>query len=287
MTDDAPPWWKTAVFYQIYPRSFCDTTGNGVGDIDGIRSKLDHIAGLGVDALWISPMYPSPMADHGYDVADYCDIDPLFGDLDAFDTMLAEAHQRGLRVIIDWVPAHTSDQHPWFTEARSSRDNPKRDWYLWAEGDPDTPPTPWTAMFPAGPAWTWDDVSGAWYSRTFTPEQPDLNWSNPDVQDAMHATLRFWLDRGVDGFRMDVIHFIGRDPQRIIDGAESAHDPAQTHAHLRAIRRLIDGYDHDRVAVGEVFILDTEQVASHYGNDDELHLCHNFPPEIAPWTAAA
>ena len=280
------PWWKTAVFYQIYPRSFCDTTGNGVGDLDGIRSKLDHLAWLGVDAIWLSPLYPSPMADHGYDVADYCDIDHVFGTLDTFDAMLSEAHDRGLRVIVDWVPAHTSEQHPWFVESRSSPDNPKRDWYLWAGDDPASPPTSWQATFPPGPAWTWDDATGQWYSHTFTPQQPDLNWSNPEVQDAMLDTLRFWLDRGVDGFRMDVIHYIGRHPGRIAEQAESATDPDHTHRHLRRIRALVDGYDGDRVAVGETFVLDTHEVATYYGTGDELHLCHNFRPQFTPWDAA-
>ena len=284
-TPGDPPWWTTAVFYQIYPRSFCDTTGNGIGDLEGIRARLDHLVSLGIDAIWISPFYPSPMADHGYDVADYCDVDPMFGSLETFDALLADAHDRGLRVIVDWVPAHTSDQHPWFVASRSSTDNPKRDWYLWAGDDPDRPPTDWQATFPAGPAWTWDDTTSAWYSHTFTPQQPDLNWSNPEVQEAMLDTLRFWLDRGVDGLRMDVIHHIGRHHGRIADQAESATDPEHTHRHLRRIRELIDGYDGARVAVGETWILDTHEVATYYGHDDELHLCHNFRPQFAPWAA--
>src|SRR5882762_8956645 len=203
-------WWREGVFYQIYPRSFQDSNGDGVGDLAGITSRLDHLndgtpRSLGIDAIWLSPFYRSPMADFGYDVSDYCDVDPLFGTMADFDRLLAEAHERGLRVIIAWVPNHSSDRHPWFVEARSSRDNAKRDWYVWRDGSPDTPPNNWKAAF-GGDAWTWDDATGQWYLHLFLPEQPDLNWASPEVEAAMQDTLRFWLDRGVDGFRVDVVH---------------------------------------------------------------------------------
>lgn len=279
------PWWRSAVVYQIYPRSFCDTTGNGIGDLEGIRRKLDHLVWLGVDALWLSPIFPSPMADHGYDVADYCDVEPLFGSLEDLDRLLDEAHARGLRLLLDWVPNHSSDRHPWFLESRASRDNPKRDWYVWVDGTPETPPTPWQAVFPAGPAWAWDERTRAWYLHRFTPEQPDLNWSNPDLRAAMLDTLRFWLDRGVDGFRMDVVHFIGIDPSRIAPGFDGPTDPARSHAHLREIRRVLDGYTGDRVGVGEVYILEPEELATYLGHDDELHLAFNFRPVWVPWDA--
>ena len=294
-SDPALPWWKTAVGYQIYPRSFCDTTGNGIGDLDGVRRHLDHIADLGVDALWLSPFFPSPMADYGYDVADFCGVDPLFGDLATFDALVAEAHGRGLRVIIDWVPNHTSDQHPWFLESRSSTDNPKRDWYHWRDPAPDGgAPNNWIESLTFGPAWTFDETTGQYYLHCFLSQQPDLNWGNPEVVAAMHDTLRFWLDRGVDGFRMDVVHLIGKDPALPDEPPDVAglphtilNDRPETHALLRELRILLDSYDGDRMAVGEVYLLDTDLVASHYGNGDELHLCFNFPPLYAPFDADA
>jgi alpha-glucosidase len=288
------PWWKTAVFYQIYPRSFLDTNGDGVGDLEGIRRRLDHLVWLGVDALWISPFFRSPMKDYGYDVSDYCDVDPLFGSLADFDRLLEEAHARGLRLIVDWVPNHTSDQHPWFVDARASRTAKHRDWYVWRDGTPDRPPNNWRAAFTKGPAWTWHQNTRQWYLHLFLPEQPDLNWENPDVVAAMHATLRFWLDRGVDGFRMDVIHCIGKDPalpdvpaERAIIPACALNDCESTHDKLRVIRRLIDGYPGERVSIGEVGVPWTEVMARYYGFDDELHLGFNFPPIFAPWEAGA
>ena len=270
------------MLYQIYPRSFCDTNGDGVGDLEGIRRHLDHLVDLGVDGLWLSPFYRSPMADFGYDVSDYCDVDPLFGSLDDFDRLLAEAHDRGLRVVIDWVPNHTSDRHPWFVESRSSRDSPKRSWYVWRDGTPDTPPTSLIAAFTGESAWQWDEATSQWYLHRFLPEQPDLNWRNPAVVAAMHDTLRFWLDRGVDGFRVDVVHLLGRDP----DTPDQEDDPA-THAIVRGIRRVLDEYDGDRMMVGEVYILSTARVARFYGDGDELHLAFNFPPLYAPFEAPA
>jgi alpha-glucosidase len=287
-------WWQTAVFYQIYPRSFLDTSGDGVGDLEGIRRRLDYLTWLGVDAIWISPFFRSPMKDYGYDVSDYCDVDPLFGTLADFDRLLSEAHARGLRVIIDWVPNHTSDQHPWFREARASRQSRKRSWYVWRDGTPDRLPNNWQAAFPKGPAWTWDEATRQWYLRLFLPEQPDLNWDNPEVVAAMHDTLRFWLDRGVDGFRMDVIHCIGKDPalpdvpaERAIIPACALNDFESTHKRLREIRQLVDAYPGERVTVGEVAVPWTEIAARYYGEDDELHLAFNFPPIFAPWEAGA
>ena len=285
------PWWKSAVVYQIYPRSFADTDGDGIGDLEGITRHLDHLKWLGVDAIWISPFFRSPMADFGYDVSDYCDVDPVFGTLDDFDRLVEEAHERGLRVIIDWVPNHTSDRHPWFVESRSSRDDPKRDWYVWVDGTPDQPPNNWKAAFSTtDPAWTWDDATDQWYLHLFLPEQPDLNWRNPEVVAAMHDTLRFWLDRGVDGFRMDVIHALVKQPNfpDVDDpwlSTDRLDEPA-THERIRGFRELLDSYPDDRVSVGEVFILSTAKVVEYYGNDDELHLAFNFPALFAPWDAA-
>ncbi|RLE25386.1 MAG: alpha-amylase [Actinobacteria bacterium] len=284
------PWWKSAVIYQIYPRSFCDSTGNGVGDLEGIINHLEHLSWLGVDAIWLSPVFTSPMVDHGYDVSNYCDIDPLFGDLDTFDRLVARCHEHGIRVILDWVPNHSSDQHPWFVDSRSSRDSAKRDWYIWRDGTPDSPPNNWQAEFPAGPAWAWDETTQAWYLHMFAPEQPDLNWANPEVREAMHATLRFWLDRGVDGFRMDVVHAIGK-PDGLPDREQGPGQPltefdnAVTHDYLKDIRAVLDEYDGDRMAVGEVYLLDSFRVATYYGDNDELHLSFNFLPLWTRWEA--
>jgi alpha-glucosidase len=287
----AEPWWKGAVVYQIYPRSFRDTDGDGIGDLDGIRSRLDHLSELGVDAIWLSPIFPSPMADYGYDVADYCDIDPLFGTLETFDALLDDCHRRNIKVILDWVPNHTSNRHPWFEEARSSRAAAKRDWYVWHDGTPDRPPNNWKAAF-GGDAWTWDETTGQWYLHLFLPEQPDLNWRNPEVVEAMHGTLRFWLDRGVDGFRIDVVHGLVKaaglpDMPEGRQWSQDRFDEPATHAVIRQVRRLVDSYPGDRMIVGEVYILSTAQVAAFYGAGDELHLAFNFPPLYAPWDAAA
>jgi alpha-glucosidase len=288
------PWWKSAVVYQIYPRSFCDTGGDGVGDLEGIRRHLDHFVWLGVDAIWLSPFYRSPMRDGGYDVADYCDVDPLFGTLADFDRLLAEAHARGLRVLVDWVPNHTSDRHPWFLESRAARTSAKRDWYVWRDGTPECPPNNWRAAFTNGPAWTWDAPTRQWYLHLFLPEQPDLDWANPEVVAAMHATLRFWLDRGVDGVRIDVVHCLGKDPALPDNPPGREHwpmsaqnDQPSTHAIVRALRTLVDRYDGTRAMVGEVYLLETAKVAPYYGRGDELHLAFNFPPLYAPWDAAA
>lgn len=286
------PWWRRAVFYQVYPRSFADSDGDGVGDLNGIRAHLPDLAWLGVDALWLSPFYPSPMVDFGYDVSDYCDVDPLFGTLADFDALVEDAHRLGLRVIIDWVPNHSSDRHPWFLGARSSRRSPHRNWYVWRDPAPGgRPPNNWMSTFDMSePAWTWDAHTGQWYLHLFEPGQPDLNWDEPEVESSMHDILRFWLDRGVDGFRADVVHCIGKDPRLPDDPPEIAgiphsatNDVAVTHERLRAIRKLVDGYPGERVVVGEVFLFSPEAVASYYGEGDELHLAFNFKPLFTPW----
>ncbi len=292
LPDLSHPWWKTAVFYQIYPRSFADSNGDGIGDLGGIRAHLADLAWLGVDALWISPFFRSPMADFGYDVSDYCDVDPLFGTLEEFDLLMDEAHALGLKVIIDWVPNHTSDQHPWFLDSASGPGSDHRDFYVWRDANPDgTPPNNWVSSFDlTAPAWTLDESSGQWYLHLFEAAQPDLNWDHPAVEAAMHDVLRFWLDRGVDGVRADVIHCIGKDPDLPDEPPEVAgiphsalNDVPVTHERLRAIRSLIDGYPGNRVIVGEVYLLSTQAVASYYGQNDELHLAFNFPPLFAPW----
>jgi oligo-1,6-glucosidase len=215
--EDKPPWWTSAVVYQVYPRSFQDSDGDGVGDLGGILQRLDHLSDLGVDVLWLSPVYPSPQADNGYDISDYQGIDPLFGSLAQLDELIAELHRRGMRLVMDLVVNHTSDEHPWFVESRSSPTSPKRDWYWWrppragfAAGAPGAEPTNWQSFF-SGPTWTLDEASGEYYLHLFASRQPDLDWENPQVRRAVHAMMRWWLDRGVDGFRMDVINMISKD----------------------------------------------------------------------------
>ena len=290
------PWWRSGVVYQVYPRSFADADGDGVGDLEGVRQRLDHLAWLGVDAVWLSPFYRSPMHDYGYDVADFRDVDRLFGDLAAFDRLLDEAHARGIRIVVDLVPNHSSIDHPWFQASRSSRDDPKRDWYVWRDGvGPDAPPNNWRGAFiDDGRAWTWDATTEQWYLHQFLPEQPDLNWDNPEVVEAMHGVMRFWLDRGVDGFRIDVVHCIGRDPafpDDVPPWSDLPHcvsnEHPSTHAHIRAMRTLTDGYDGDRVLIGETALPGTSFVAPYYGDGDELHLAFNFAATHAPWDAAA
>ncbi|MBU2015746.1 MAG: alpha-glucosidase, partial [Alphaproteobacteria bacterium] len=203
MTDTLQPWWRGAAIYQIYPRSFADSNGDGIGDLNGITARLPYVASLGVDAIWLSPVFKSPMRDFGYDVSDYCDVDPIFGTLADFDALVARAHALGLRVIVDQVWAHTSDQHGWFVESRASRDNARADWYVWADAKPDgSPPNNWQSVF-GGPAWTWDARRGQYYMHSFLREQPQLHLHHPDVQSAIFDIIRFWLDRGVDGFRID------------------------------------------------------------------------------------
>jgi alpha-glucosidase len=234
------------------------------------------------------------MVDHGYDVSDYCDIDPTFGTLADIDDLIAEAHRLGLRVLLDWVPNHSSDQHPWFLAARSSRDDPKRHWYVWRDGTPEERPDDWKRAFPPGePAWSWDEATEAWFLHLFTPEQPDLNWDQPELRAAMLDTLRFWLDRGVDGFRMDVVHAIGKgaDLPDLTPDEQQAPVPfidvPRTHDHLRSIRSVLDAYPDERVAVGEVYLLDPERVATYHGSGDELHLAFNFLPMFSRWRASS
>ena len=289
-TPGAEPWWRSAVVYQIYPRSFADGNGDGVGDLQGIRSRLDYFQWLGIEVLWLSPVFRSPMADFGYDVSDYCDIDPIFGTLADMDALIADCHSLDIRLMLDWVPNHTSDEHPWFTESRSSRTGPKADWYVWR----DEPANNWIAAFPPGEtAWQHDETRDQWYLRCFLRQQPDLNWDNPEVEAAMQNTLRFWLDRGVDGFRMDVIHLIGKqlerdDPERAVASGVSHvpfNDVPVTHERLRRLRQVLDEYPGDRACVGEVYLLDEAKMAAYYGNGDELHLSFNFGFLWAAWDA--
>lgn len=287
-------WWQRGAIYQIYPRSFKDTNGDGVGDLQGIIEKLPYLERLGVDAIWLSPFYPSPMADFGYDVADYCNVDPLFGDLEIFDRLVAETHARGMKLIIDWVPNHTSDQHPWFIESRSSRDNPKRDWYIWRDPRPDgSLPNNWGSFF-GGPAWTFDPQTGQYYLHQFVKEQPELNWRNPEVKAAMLETLRFWMRRGVDGFRMDVIGLIIKDAE-LRDNPINPHAPAdlpandlfrrllpvynmdqdEVHAVIREIRATLDEFP-DRCGIGELWG-PLDRWIKYYGeHGEELQLPFNF-----------
>lgn len=290
-------WWRGAVIYQVYPRSFQDSDGDGVGDLPGITRRLPYIASLGVDAVWIAPFFKSPMADMGYDVSDYRDVDPMFGTLADFDALLAEAHRLGLRIIIDQVLSHTSDRHPWFIESRQSRTNPKADWYVWAEARPDgTAPNNWLSVF-GGPAWEWDGVRMQYYMHSFLASQPDLNFHEEAVRAELIDTMRFWLDRGVDGFRLDACnHYLHdarlRDNPPAFRGAapdvqESNPYGFQDHrydktqrgniAFLKRIRALLDGYE-GRVAMGEVGdgARSPDTVGLYTKGGDRLHLCYTF-----------
>jgi len=313
MTHEQQPlaWWQRGVIYQIYPRSFRDTNGDGIGDLAGVIEKLDYLndgtaASLGVDAIWLSPFYPSPMADFGYDVADYCDVHPMFGDLATFDRLVSEAHRRGIKVIIDWVPNHTSDQHPWFIESRSSRDpSAKRDWYIWRDPKPDgSPPNNWGSFF-GGPAWTLDPATGQYYLHQFVREQPELNWRNPELRAAMMETLRFWLRRGVDGFRMDVIGLLIKDaelrdnppnpdarpnlpPNDLFERQLHVYnwDQDEVHEIVREIRGVLDEFD-DRCGIGELWG-PLARWTRYYGEEgDELQLPFNFRLMEVPWDAAS
>ncbi|TNC09444.1 DUF3459 domain-containing protein [Methylobacterium terricola] len=295
-------WWKAGIVYQVYPRSFQDTNGDGVGDIQGVTARLDYLAWLGVDALWLSPVCRSPMADYGYDVSDYCDIDPLFGTLADFDALVAEAHRRRLRVIMDFVPNHSSQEHPWFRESRASRDNPKRDWYIWREPAADGgPPNNWISNF-GGPAWTLDPATGQYYYHAFLSEQPDLNWRNPEVRAAMTNVLRFWLDRGVDGFRVDVIWHLMKDEAlrdnpvnpHYVPGEPEINSLVQLHSAdqpevmqvIAEMRAVLEEYD-ARVLIGEIY-LPLERLVAYYGTDlSGAHLPFNFQLIQTPWHAQA
>lgn len=295
-------WWKHGVFYQIYPRSFMDTCGDGIGDLQGIIERLDYVAELGVDAIWISPIFDSPMLDYGYDVSDHKAIHPMFGDLATFERLLAAAHERNLCVVLDYVPNHTSDQHPWFIESRSSHDNPKRDWYIWKDAKPDgSPPNNWEAIF-GGSAWQWDESTNQYYLHSFLKEQPDLNWRHPEVVEAMHDVLRFWLDMGVDGFRMDAImccikhaDFPDNPPIRENSplkpfgfGLEPAFTMNQPKVHemVRGLRSVLDGYEGERVMIGETWVFELAELMKYYGkNLDEFHIPFNFLSMMMPWKA--
>ena len=293
-------WWERGIIYQVYPRSFMDSDGDGVGDLPGIRSKLDYLQWLGVDAIWISPIYPSPMADFGYDISNYTDIDPIFGDLNDFDALLADAHGRGLKVLLDYVPNHTSDQHPWFLDSRSSRDSAKRDWYIWRDPKPGGgPPNNWLSNFGGG-AWEWEEKTEQYYYHAFLKEQPDLNWRNPEVQKAMLRVLRFWLDRGVDGFRVDVMHHMlkdiefrdnppnpdwrpGMSPYRELLTTYTADLP-EVQEIVAKFRNVVEEYN-DRMLVGEIY-LPVERLMAYYGASGKgAHLPFNFQLIQLPWNA--
>ncbi len=292
---DKPLWWQKGIIYQIYPRSYQDSNGDGIGDLNGIYQRLDHVQSLNVDAVWLSPIYPSPMHDFGYDVADYTGINPLFGTMDDFDRLLAEVHRRGMKLIVDLVPNHTSDEHEWFIESRSSRDNPKRDWYIWRDPAPDGgPPNNWLSHF-GGPAWTFDEATGQYYMHQFVTQQPELNYRHPDVLPAMLDVMRFWLDKGVDGFRVDVIWMMMKDEQfrdeplnPDWDGVEPhgsllhiyTRDVPEVHELIRQMRTVLDEYD-DRMMVGEIY-MPFDKLVTYYGRlrengrFDECHLPFNF-----------
>jgi alpha-glucosidase len=291
-------WWQTAVFYQIYPRSFADGNGDGIGDFKGITEKLDYLEELGVDALWLSPHYPSPNWDCGYDISDYVNVAPEYGTLEDFKIFLTESHKRKIRVILDLVLNHTSDEHPWFIESKSSRDNPKADWYVWV----DTPPNNWLSCFD-GDAWTYAPERGQYYYHYFMKQQPDLNWHNPEVKKAMWDAVRFWLDLGVDGYRLDAIGTIYEDPDltphnvpmdlvQVRSLFQTAKTPQERnlawkywqdmfkyqwgqpglHDLMKELRAILDEYDGDRMLVGE-----DDDIAYHGNGNDELHLVFNFP----------
>lgn len=293
-------WWQSGIVYQVYPRSFQDSNGDGIGDLAGIIARLDYLVWLGVDAVWLSPVYPSPMADFGYDVSDYTDIDPIFGSLADFARLVDEAHRRGLKVIMDYVPNHTSEEHPWFKDSRRARTSAKRDWYIWRDAAPGGgPPNNWLSEF-GGPAWTWDETTEQYYYHAYLPQQPDLNWHNPDVRAAMYDVLRFWFARGVDGFRIDTIQHLFEDaglkdnppnpdfkpgmaPTLALDRRHQFDQP-EVHEELAAFRRIADAYG-ERVLIGEVY-LPLERMVAYYGADlAGVHLPFNFHLIGAQWQA--
>jgi alpha-glucosidase len=282
----AEPWWKHAVIYEIYPRSFQDSDGDGVGDLPGITSRLDYLKSLGVDAIWITPFFKSPNADFGYDVSDYTAIDPQYGTMADWNRLVAEARKRGIRVMVDLVVNHSSAENAWFKESRSSRTNPKADWYVWRDGTPDTPPTNWKSIF-GGPAWTWDPTRKQWYYHIFLPQQPDLNWANPGLRKAMFDVVRFWLEHGAAGFRLDATPYLFEDPTWPQDPNPEGGDPVWlkpynsqlpgTNQVLREMRKIVDGYPGDPVLLGESSTRTIAQLRAVYGRDkDEIHLPMNF-----------
>jgi len=285
------PWWKHAIIYEVYPRSFQDSNGDGVGDMNGITSRLDYLKDLGVDAIWITPMYPSPQVDFGYDIADYESFDPQYGTMADFDRLMSEAKKRNIRIIMDYVANHTSDQNPWFLESRSSRTNPKRDWYIWRDGKgPGQPPNNWQSWF-GHSAWTYDQKIGQWYYHYFYVQQPDLNWRNPEVRKAMYDVMRFWLDRGAAGFRMDAVSRLFEDPNLhddpILPGKNAFGDPniqhkytddlPEVHDVLREMRNLVDRYAGNPVLISEADEPNIRDLDKMYGaNDDEVQLPMDF-----------
>jgi alpha-glucosidase len=295
------PWWKSAVIYQIYPRSFQDTNGDGIGDLPGIIQRIPYLVELGVDAIWLSPIFPSPMLDFGYDVSDYTGIDPLFGTFQDFDRLLAAAHESGLKVLLDLVPNHTSDQHPWFVASRSARQHPQRDWYLWRDpGAGGGPPNNWLSEF-GGSAWEFDRASGQYYYHAYLKQQPDLNWRNPQVRRAIYDVMRFWLRRGVDGFRVDVLWHLIKDDQFRDNPPNAAFGPGRPpHEALvplytsdrpemqqvvAEMRGVVDEFE-DRLLIGEIY-LPLERLVAYYGRDLRgAHLPFNFTLLGAPWHAA-
>lgn len=298
------PWWKRAVVYHVYVRSLQDTDGDGVGDLKGVEQRLDYLAWLGVDVIWLSPIHPSPLADFGYDVSDYRGIDPRLGALEDFDGLIAAAHARGLRLILDFVPNHTSDQHPWFLESRASRSSDKRDWYIWRDPAPDGgPPNNWLSNF-GGSSWQWDAATGQYYLHAFLKQQPDLNWRHPQVREAMFDVLRFWLERGVDGFRIDVLWHIVKaeglpdnppnpawrppmgDEHRLLQ--RNSADQPEVHDIAAQMRRLVERYPGERLLIGEIY-LPVERLVRYYGSTKalEVHLPFNFQLIGAPWDARA
>jgi alpha-glucosidase len=295
-------WWRYGIFYQIYPRSFQDRNADGVGDLPGIISRLPYLQALGVDAVWLSPIFPSPMADFGYDISDYQDIDPLFGTMEDFDTLVSVAHSSGLRIILDLVPNHTSDQHPWFIASRSSRENEKRDWYIWRDAAPDGgPPNNWLSEF-GGSAWEYDEASGQYYYHAFLAQQPDLNWRNPAVREAIYEVMRFWLRKGVDGFRVDVIWHLIKDAQ-FRDNPPNPHyregrppnerlltrystDQPEVHDVIAEMRRVTDEFD-SRILIGEIY-LPLQRLVAYYGNDLRgAQMPFNFALLSTLWSARA
>ena len=301
----APPdevWWRRGSIYEIYPRSFQDSDGDGVGDLAGIERRLDHLVHLGVDAIWIAPFFPSPMKDFGYDVADYCAVDPLFGTMDDFEQLLAAAHGRGLKLITDFVLNNTSDTHAWFVESRASRANAKRDWYIWRDPAADGgPPNDWLSIF-GGPAWRLDQASGQYFLHSFLSCQPDLNWRNPAVEAAMFDVLRFWMDRGVDGFRLDALWMIAKDDQfrdnppnpdwhegmipYLVRTPVYSGDRPEAIEICRRMRVLADSYPGDRVLIGETYLPIARLMAYYGAKGDGLHLPFNFKLIQTPWKAS-
>lgn len=293
MPSSRQPWWQRAVLYQVYVRSFADSGGDGIGDLRGVLERLDYLQWLGIDALWLSPVTVSPDRDWGYDVADYVDVQALFGGMKAFDELLLETRRRGMPVVLDLVPNHVSDLHPWFAEARASRTAARRDWFVWRDPSPDgSPPNNWRSAFGGGPAWTLDPRTQQLYLHSFLPEQVDLDWWNPEVRRALDEVMRFWLDRGVAGFRLDVAHAIVKD-RKLRDVPPGADenvliDLDETFAVLRRWRKLAGAYEPERVLLGETWVMDLAKWARFYGNgSNQLHLAFNFPFVFAPLEAGA